>query len=127
MKVVAVAAVQLLPPARRDRCLSSLKRESMCCSLATGAACGLCQALITLIKREPPGVRSIGINRDAQALGAFACDYPVESVHDCAHGFLASFVFLDLLRSLPCRVMVSAIPRRSVTRCWRAGTARCCR
>ena len=47
-----------------------------------------------LMKRKPTGVRSIGIDRDAQALEAFACDYPVELVHGCAHAFLASFPFL---------------------------------
>ena len=46
------------------------------------------------MKRKPTGVRSIGIDRDAQALEAFACDYPVELVHGCAHAFLASFPFL---------------------------------
>ena len=71
------------------------------------ATSGLCQALIALMpphsvyieshlgggalmKRKPTGVRSIGIDRDAQALEAFACDYPVELVHGCAHAFLAS-------------------------------------
>ena len=75
------------------------------------ATSGLCQALIALMpphsvyieshlgggalmKRKPTGVRSIGIDRDAQALEAFACDYPVELVHGCAHAFLASFPFL---------------------------------
>ena len=65
------------------------------------ATSGLCQALIALMpphsvyieshlgggalmKRKPTGVRSIGIDRDAQALEAFACDYPVELVHGCA-------------------------------------------
>ena len=74
------------------------------------ATSGLCQALIALMpphsvyieshlgggalmKRKPTGVRSIGIDRDAQALEAFACDYPVELVHGCAHAFLASFPF----------------------------------
>ena len=69
------------------------------------ATSGLCQALIALMpphsvyieshlgggalmKRKPTGVRSIGIDRDAQALEAFACDYPVELVHGCAHAFL---------------------------------------
>ena len=63
------------------------------------ATSGLCQALIALMpphsvyieshlgggalmKRKPTGVRFIGIDRDAQALEAFACDYPVELVHD---------------------------------------------
>ena len=98
-----------------------------------------------LMKRKPTGVRSIGIDRDAQALEAFACDYPVELVHGCAHAFLASFPFLgpelvysdppylhttrrsarryrfdyeevdhvallDLLKDLPCQVMVSGHP-----------------
>ena len=57
------------------------------------ATSGLCQALIALMpphsvyieshlgggalmKRKPTGVRSIGIDRDAQALEAFACDHP---------------------------------------------------
>ena len=97
------------------------------------------------MKRKPTGVRSIGIDRDAQALEAFACDYPVELVHGCAHAFLASFPFLgpelvysdppylhttrrsarryrfdyeevdhvallDLLKDLPCQVMVSGHP-----------------
>ena len=126
------------------------------------ATSGLCQALIALMpphsvyieshlgggalmKRKPTGVRSIGIDRDAQALEAFACDYPVELVHGCAHAFLASFPFLgpelvysdppylhatrrsarryrfdyeevdhvallDLLKDLPCQVMVSGHP-----------------
>ncbi len=75
------------------------------------ATAGLCQALIALMpphsvyieshlgggalmKRKPPAVRSIGIDRDAQALEAFVCDYPVDLVHGCAHDFLASFPFL---------------------------------
>ncbi len=66
------------------------------------ATAGLCQALIALMpphsvyieshlgggalmKRKPPAVRSIGIDRDAQALEAFVCDYPVDLVHGCAH------------------------------------------
>ena len=47
-----------------------------------------------LMKRKPPAVRSIGIDRDERALEAFGCDYPVELVHGCAHSFLASFPFL---------------------------------
>ena len=88
------------------------------------ATSGLCQALIALMpphsvyieshlgggalmKRKPTGVRSIRIDRDAQALEAFACDYPVELVHGCAHAFLASFPFLgpvwrDNLGESPC-------------------------
>ena len=75
------------------------------------ATAGLCQALIALMpphsvyieshlgggalmKRKPPAVRSIGIERDAQALEAFVCAYPVDLVYGCAHDFLASFPFL---------------------------------
>ena len=123
---------------------------------------GLCQAIVSLMpphdlyleshlgggalmKRKPPAERSIGIDRDARALEAFACDYPVELVHGCAHDFLAAFPFrgpelvysdppylhatrrsrrryrfdyaeadhialLDLLKALPCQVMVSGHP-----------------
>ena len=35
----------------------------------------------------------IAIDRDARALDAFECDYPVELVHGCAHRFLAEFTF----------------------------------
>ena len=98
-----------------------------------------------LMKRKPPAVRSIGIDRDERALEAFGCDYPVELVHGCAHSFLASFPFLgpelvysdppylhatrrssqryrfeyeeadhvallELLKGLPCQVMVSGHP-----------------
>ncbi len=45
------------------------------------------------MKRKPPALRSIGMDRDAQALEAFACAYPVEGVHGCAHDFLSSFLF----------------------------------
>ena len=46
------------------------------------------------MKRKPASARSIGIDRDAGALEAFTCDYPVELVHGCAHDFLSSFPFL---------------------------------
>ena len=93
------------------------------------ATSGLCQALIALMpphsvyieshlgggalmKRKPTGVRSIGIDRDAQALEAFACDYPVELVHGCAHAFLASFPFLgpELVYSDPVPSIYSIVP-----------------
>ncbi len=71
---------------------------------------GPCQAIVSLMpphslylesrlgggaimKRKPPAERSIGIDRDARALEAFACDYPVELVHGCAHDVLAAFPF----------------------------------
>ena len=71
---------------------------------------GLCQPLIAMMpphaayiethlgggaimKRKPPALRNIGIDRDARALDAFECDYPVELVHGCAHRFLAEFTF----------------------------------
>ena len=74
------------------------------------ATSGLCQPLIAMtpphstyiethlgggaiMKRKPPALRNIGIDRNARALDAFECDYPVELVHGCAHRFLAEFTF----------------------------------
>ena len=74
------------------------------------ATSGLCQPLIAMmpphsvyiethlgggaiIKRKPPALRNIAIDRDARALDAFECAYPVELVHGCAHRFLAEFAF----------------------------------
>jgi len=74
------------------------------------ATSGLCQPLIAmmpphsvyiethlgggaLIKRKPPALRNIAIDRDARALDAFECDSPVELVHGCAHRFLDEFAF----------------------------------
>ena len=39
------------------------------------------------MKRKPAALRNIGIDRDARALDAFECDYPVELVHGCAHRY----------------------------------------
>ena len=98
-----------------------------------------------LMKRKAPALRSIGVDRDRRALDGFVCDYPVELIHGCAHGFLAEFPFLgtelvysdppylqatrrsdrryrhdytdadhvallELLKGLPCQVMVSGHP-----------------
>ncbi len=103
----------------------------------TGCAC--------ITRRLAPALRSVGIDLDRRALDGFACGYPVELVHGCAHAFLAAFPFrgtelvysdppylratrlsdrryrhdyteadhvalLDLLRGLPCQVMVSGHP-----------------
>ena len=74
------------------------------------ATSGLCQPLIAMIpphdtyiethlgggaimKRKLAALRNIGIDRDARALDAFECDYPVELVHGCAHRYLAEFEF----------------------------------
>ena len=74
------------------------------------ATSGLCQPLIAMIpphdtyiethlgggaimKRKPAALRNIGIDRDARALDAFECDYPVELVHGCAHRYVAEFEF----------------------------------
>ena len=72
------------------------------------ATSGLCQAIIALMpphdtyieshlgggaimKRKPPALRNIGVERNERALQAFQCPYPVERVHGCAHRFLADF------------------------------------
>lgn len=72
------------------------------------ATSGLCQAIIALMpphdtyiethlgggaimKRKPPALHNIGIDKDPKALAAFECDYPVEKIHGCAHRFLAAY------------------------------------
>ena len=74
------------------------------------ATAGLCQPLIAMMpphatyiethlgggaimRRKAPALRNIGIERDAQALDEFECDYPVERIHGCAHRFLAEYAF----------------------------------
>ena len=74
------------------------------------ATSGLCQPIIALMpphdtyiethlgggaimQRKPPALRNIGIDRDPRALRRFQCDYPVETIHGCAHRFLAEFPF----------------------------------
>ena len=72
------------------------------------ATAGLCQPLIAMMpphdmyiethlgggaimKRKPPALCNIGIDRDARALAEFQCDYAVQLVHGCAHRFLAEY------------------------------------
>ena len=74
------------------------------------ATSGLCQAIIALmpphetyiethvgggaiLQHKAPARHTIGIDRDAQALAALRCDYPLEKVHGCAHRFLAEYRF----------------------------------
>jgi DNA adenine methylase len=74
------------------------------------ATSGLCQPIIALMpphdtyiethlgggaimKRKPPALHNIGIDLDARALARFACHYPVEKIHGCAHRFLAEYPF----------------------------------
>lgn len=74
------------------------------------ATSGLCQRIIALMpphdtyiethlgggaimKRKPPALRNIGIDLDGQAIEQFECDYPVELIHGCAHGFLAEYEY----------------------------------
>lgn len=74
------------------------------------ATSGLCQPIIAMMpphhtyiethlgggaimKRKPPALRNIGIDRDARVLRAFQCGYPVELVHGCAHRFVAGYAF----------------------------------
>ena len=69
------------------------------------ATSGLCQAIIAMMpphatyiethlgggaimKRKPAALINIGIDKDAQALDDFQCDYPVERINACAHEFL---------------------------------------
>lgn len=74
------------------------------------ATSGLCQPMIAMMpphetyiethlgggaimKRKPPALHSIGIDRHAGTLAKFECNYPVQLVHGCAHQFLAQYAF----------------------------------
>ncbi len=74
------------------------------------ATSGLCQPIIALMpphdtyiethlgggaimKRKPPALCNIGIDKSQQALDQFNCDYPVELVHGCAHQFLKHYAY----------------------------------
>ena len=46
-----------------------------------------------IMRRKPPALRNIGIDRDARALARFECGYRVELVHGCAHRFVAGYAF----------------------------------
>ena len=46
-----------------------------------------------IMQRKPPALRNIAIDLDAAPLAQFACHYPVEKVHGCAHRFLREFDF----------------------------------
>ena len=69
---------------------------------------GLCQAIIAMMpphdtyieshlgggaimKRKPPALRSIGIDRDPQTIADFECSYPVELIIGCGQQFLANY------------------------------------
>ncbi len=74
------------------------------------ATSGLCQPIIAMMpphstyiethlgggavmKRKPPALCNIGIDRDPRPLAQFECDYPVKLVHGCAHQFVAEYEF----------------------------------
>lgn len=74
------------------------------------ATSGLCQPIISMMpphttyiethlgggaimKRKPPALCNVGIDRDSRALAQFECDYPVELVRGCAHRFIAEHEF----------------------------------
>ena len=65
-----------------------------------------------IMKRKPPA-----LDRDAQALAEFECDYPMQRIHGCAHRFLAEahpqqptpptrrdHILLELLKTLDARL-----------------------
>jgi len=74
------------------------------------AAPGLCQTIIAMMpphntyiethlgggaimKRKPPALKNLGIDRDPQAIREFGCEYPVELITGCAHSFIANYDF----------------------------------
>lgn len=82
----------------------------MAAHFGSKATSGLCQPIIALMpphdtyiethlgggaimQRKVPALRNIGIDRNHRTLQKFQCDYPVETIHGCAHDFLASFSY----------------------------------
>ena len=74
------------------------------------ATSGLCQPIIAMMpphdtyiethlgggaimKRKPAALKNIGIDIDPQPLNDFHCDYPVQTVHGCAHQYLAEYSY----------------------------------
>lgn len=74
------------------------------------ATSGLCQPIIAIMpphdtyiethlgggaimRRKPPALRNIAIDLDPKPLTVFACDYPVEKIHGCAHHFLSTYAY----------------------------------
>lgn len=47
----------------------------------------------TIMKKKPSAPRNIGIDRDAETIASFTCDYPVELHTECSHQFLRNFAF----------------------------------
>ena len=95
------------------------------------ATSGLCQPIISMMpphstyiethlgggavmKRKPPALCNVGIDRDAGALEQFECDYPVELVHGCAHRFIAQYEFQgsELIYADPPYLMNTRTSRR---------------
>ena len=95
------------------------------------ATSGLCQPLIAmmpphdtyiethlgggaLMQRKPAALCNIGIDRDARALAAFECDYPVQRIHGCAHRFLAEYDYRgsELIYSDPPYLLHTRTSRR---------------
>lgn len=90
--------------------LSSRMQAPMTSYFGSKATSGLCQPIIALMpphdtyiethlgggaimRRKPPALRNIAIDLDPAPLARFACPYPVERVHGCAHQFLRDFAF----------------------------------
>jgi site-specific DNA-adenine methylase len=84
--------------------------EKMNCYFGSKAASGLFQNIIAMMpphdtyiethlgggaimKRKPPALNNIGIDRDPETLTGFDCDYPVDLVNCCAHHFLTQYTF----------------------------------
>lgn len=46
-----------------------------------------------IMRRKPPALRNIGIDRDRRVIDRFRCGYPVELVGECCHEYLAGYPF----------------------------------
>lgn len=66
------------------------------------------------MKHKPPAMRNIGIDLNPQALADFACPYPVERIHGCAHRFLAEYDYQgsELIYSDPPYLKTTRTSRR---------------
>ena len=66
------------------------------------------------MQRKPAALCNIGIDRDARALAAFECDYPVQRIHGCAHRFLAEYDYRgsELIYSDPPYLLHTRTSRR---------------
>ena len=124
-------SLDTIAPRRYDVDLIRITGFSRVGYFGSKATSGLCQPLIAmmpphdtyiethlgggaLMQRKPAALCNIGIDRDARALAAFECDYPVQRIHGCAHRFLAEYDYRgsELIYSDPPYLLHTRTSRR---------------